>query len=219
MGQNIKTISHRVKQSGIVAIIRGQYPLEKLIPIAEALAKGGVTSLKLTLNSSDALGGIRALVSHFEGKETLVGAGTVRTLADAQAAVEAGASFLVSPNFDAQVSAWSLAQDVLYLPGVFTATEAQTAFAAGHKILKLFPIEPMGPAYLKALRAPLSDVAFMPTGGIDETNLATYLQAGAIGAGLGSSLVKNADQPLADITAKAAVLTGIFKDVTQQTHA
>jgi 2-dehydro-3-deoxyphosphogluconate aldolase/(4S)-4-hydroxy-2-oxoglutarate aldolase len=140
----------------------------------------------------------------------LIGAGTVRTLEEVNAALDAGAQFLVSPNFDPASVARSREAGVLHLPGVFTASEAQAAYAAGCQMVKLFPADALGPRYLKALRAPLNDIDFVPTGGIEAANIADFVRAGAVAFGVGSSLVKSADQDLADLREKAARLAAAF---------
>jgi Entner-Doudoroff aldolase len=189
-----------VKKSGIVAIIRGDFPLEQMVRIGETLAEAGLTIMEVTLNSQNALTAITALREQFIGSELMVGAGTVRTLAQVEAALDAGAQFLVSPNFDPASVAHSLASDVLHLPGIYTASEAQNAFAAGCRMLKLFPADIGGPAYLKAIRAPLSDIDFVPTGGIDVDNIAEFVRAGAVAVGVGGALVspKRAIEELAE---------------------
>jgi 2-dehydro-3-deoxyphosphogluconate aldolase/(4S)-4-hydroxy-2-oxoglutarate aldolase len=123
-------------------------------------------------------------------------------------ACEAGAQFLVSPNFDYDTVSFARMNDLLHLPGVFTTTEAQIAFAAGCRMLKLFPMEALasGPAYLKALRAPLNDIDFVPTGGISLENIADYARAGAVAVGLGSKLVLNREQTSKDLTERAQAL-------------
>ena len=200
----------QIRQSGIIAIIRGDFPLERLLAIAGAIAEGGVSVVEVTLNSRGALEGITALRRQ-AGDTMLIGAGTVRTLADVKAALDAGAQFLVSPNFDPAGVARSQEAGVLHLPGVFTASEAQAAYAAGCQMVKLFPADALGPPYLKALRAPLNDIDFVPTGGIEADNIADYVHAGAVAFGVGSSLVKSADQDLADLRTKAARLAAAFQ--------
>jgi 2-dehydro-3-deoxyphosphogluconate aldolase/(4S)-4-hydroxy-2-oxoglutarate aldolase len=189
MPSNIETTADRLKQSGIVAIIRGDFGSDQLLDIAAALAQGGVTIMEVTLNSRDALRAIRLLRGRY-GDSVLVGAGTVRTEGQVDMALANGAQFIVSPNFDPASVARSLHEDVLHLPGVSTVTEAQNAFMAGCQILKLFPADVLGgPAYLKALRAPLDDIDFAPTGGIHADNVGDYVRAGAVAVGVGSWLV------------------------------
>jgi 2-dehydro-3-deoxyphosphogluconate aldolase/(4S)-4-hydroxy-2-oxoglutarate aldolase len=199
----------QIRQTGIIAIIRGDFPFERLLAIAGAIAEGGVSVVEVTLNSRGALEGIAALRRQ-AGDDMLIGAGTVRTLEEVNAALDAGAQFLVSPNFDPASVARSQEVGVLHLPGVFTASEAQTAYAAGCQMVKLFPADALGPRYLKALRAPLNDIDFVPTGGIEAANIADFVRAGAVAFGVGSSLVKSADQDLADLREKAARLAAAF---------
>jgi 2-dehydro-3-deoxyphosphogluconate aldolase/(4S)-4-hydroxy-2-oxoglutarate aldolase len=201
----VEAASEKIRQNGIIAILRGDFSVEDMIRIGEALLKGTVTVMEVTLNSPAALTALPRLRKQF-GDEMLVGAGTVRDVDQARAAREAGAQFIVSPNFDAESVSFARMNGLLHLPGVFTATEAQTAFAAGCRMLKLFPMEVGGPAYLKAIRAPLNDIDFVPTGGVSLENIADYARAGAIAVGLGSKLVLNREQFSNDLTARAEAL-------------
>lgn len=204
---NSITAAEKIKQGGIIAILRGDFSVEDMVRIGEALLSGTITVMEVTLNSPSAITALPRLRDHL-GDEMIVGAGTVRAVNQARMAREAGAQFLVSPNFDADAVAFARTNDLLHLPGVFTATEAQTAFAAGCRMLKLFPMEalPNGPAYLKALRAPLNDIDFVPTGGVSFENIADYARAGAVAVGLGSKLVLNREQTSSDLTARARAL-------------
>ncbi|MCI0552496.1 MAG: bifunctional 4-hydroxy-2-oxoglutarate aldolase/2-dehydro-3-deoxy-phosphogluconate aldolase [Anaerolineae bacterium] len=204
---SIEAAREKIKQSGIIAILRGDFSVEDMIRLGEALIAGTVTVMEVTLNSPAALTALPQLRDHF-GDEMLVGAGTVRDVDQARMAREAGAQFLVSPNFDAESVSFARTNDLLHLPGVFTATEAQTAFAAGCRMLKLFPMEALasGPAYLKALPAPLNDIDFVPTGGVSLENIADYARTGAVAVGLGSKLVLSREQSSKDLTARAQAL-------------
>lgn len=200
---------------GIIAIVRGNFPRARLLAIGERLAAGGVTAIEVTLNSHAALDGIAALRAAF-GEELLVGAGTVRTGEDVDAALAAGARFLVSPNFDPVSVARSLSAGVVHLPGVFTATEAQAAHVAGCRLVKLFPADALGPTYLRALRAPLDDVGFVPTGGIDAGNIAEYVRAGAAAFGVGSALVRGDDPESRGLTIRARELVEALRQARGQ---
>ena len=202
---SIEAAREKIKQSGIIAILRGNFSVEDMIRLGEALIAGTVTVMEVTLNSPSALTALSQLRKHF-GDEMFVGAGTVRDVDQARAAREAGAQFLVSPNFDLESVSFARMNGLLHLPGVFTATEAQTAFAAGCRMLKLFPMEVGGPSYLKAIRAPLNDIDFVPTGGVSLENIADYARAGAVAVGLGSKLVLNREQTSQDLTARAKAL-------------
>jgi 2-dehydro-3-deoxyphosphogluconate aldolase/(4S)-4-hydroxy-2-oxoglutarate aldolase len=141
----------------------------------------------------------------------LIGAGTVRYGTQVQPALDAGAQFLVSPNFDPDTVARARMAGLLHLPGIFTPSEAQTAFTAGCTVLKLFPADTVGPAYLKALRAPLDDIEFVPTGGINLENIAAYRRAGAVAVGLGSQLVAGRQQASDELTARAKALRAAWE--------
>jgi Entner-Doudoroff aldolase len=174
------------------------------------LVAAGVDVMEVTLNSTDALAAIAQLRKHLGG-QMWVGAGTVRTSAQVETAVGAGAQFIVSPNFDPASVAASQTKGILHLPGVFTASEVQAAFAAGCRMVKLFPADLLGPAYLKALRAPLDDVEFVPTGGLAADNLPDYVRAGAVAVGVGSALIAGPQQSLDEIRTRAAQLRAAWE--------
>ncbi len=203
----VEQTSRQIKQRGIIAILRGDFSVEDTLRIGEALLDGTINVMEVTLNSASSLTALPQLRNHF-GDEMLVGAGTVREVRQARLAFDAGAQFIVSPNLDAESISFTRKKGLLHIPGVFTATEAQTAFAAGCRMLKLFPMEALasGPAYLEALRAPLNDIDFVPTGGVSLDNIADYARAGAVAVGLGSKLVSNSTQTSADLTSRAKAL-------------
>jgi 2-dehydro-3-deoxyphosphogluconate aldolase/(4S)-4-hydroxy-2-oxoglutarate aldolase len=207
---NIEQAAQKIKSCGIVAIIRGDYSVDDMLRISTALLAGSVSVVEVTLNTPSVLEALPKLRKHF-GDELLIGAGTVRTVDGVQQAFDAGAQFLVSPNYDAASTSLSQSKNLLHLPGVFTATEAQTAFAGDCRMLKLFPMEVAGPSYLKALRAPLDDIDFVPTGGISVENIADYAKAGAVAVGLGSKLVLNREQSSEDLTKRAKMLSEAWK--------
>lgn len=203
-----------VLDNGLVAIVRGNFPNAKLLEIGDALLASPVLVMEVTLNTTGALEGITLLRQRF-GDKMLVGAGTVRTVEQFHAAVAAGAQFTVSPNLDMATVQASLAADILHLPGVFTPTEAQQAFVAGCKMVKLFPSEAVGPKYLKAIRAPLDDIKFIPTGGITPDNVGEYIRAGASAVGLGSALITGPDQPMDDLIKRARAIRAAWKEAKQ----
>ncbi|MCC6260056.1 MAG: bifunctional 4-hydroxy-2-oxoglutarate aldolase/2-dehydro-3-deoxy-phosphogluconate aldolase [Anaerolineales bacterium] len=206
---SIEQATQKIKACGIIAIIRGGFSAEDMLRISAALLAGSVSVVEITLNSPAVLEALPKLRAHF-GDELLIGAGTVRNTIGVQQAHDAGAQFLISPNYDSASTALSQSKNLLHLPGVFTATEAQTAFAGGCKMLKLFPIDTAGAAYLKALRAPLDDIDFVPTGGISAENISAYAKAGAVAVGLGSKLVVNREQSAADLTQRAKQLRELW---------
>jgi 2-dehydro-3-deoxyphosphogluconate aldolase/(4S)-4-hydroxy-2-oxoglutarate aldolase len=203
-----------VLDTGLVAIVRGNFPVQKVLQIGDALLAAPVLVMEVTLNTIGALESISLLRDRF-GDRMLVGAGTVRTAQQFRDAVAAGAQFTVSPNLDLPTVEAALAADILHLPGVFTPTEAQQAFVAGCKIVKLFPSEVVGPKYLKAIRAPLDDIKFIPTGGITPENVGDYIRAGASAVGLGSALITGPDQSMDDLISRARAIRNAWKEAKQ----
>lgn len=203
-------LAERVQAHGIIAIIRGDFAPDELAEMARAVLAGGIHTLEITLNSPGALAAIRDLRRRFEGRLVL-GAGTVLSAAAANDAMDAGAAFIVSPGLDISVVAAAQARDVLCMPGVFTPTEVQAALRLGCRLLKLFPADAAGPAYLRALRAPFNDVGFVPTGGINASNLAAYAGAGAAAAGVGGALVSRGPSPR-EVETRAAALVAAWKE-------
>jgi len=205
MSTHIEAVAARVRETGLVAIVRGNFSKEQVINIAQVLLDNGVPVMEVTLNTTSALESIAQLRKQF-GDRMVVGAGTVRTAAQFDQALAAGAEFTVAPNLDMDTARTALQNDILHLPGVFTPTEAQHAFVAGCRIVKLFPSDIMGPRYIKAIRAPLDDIGIIPTGGISAENIGEYVKAGIVAAGIGSALVTGPTQDLDDLAGRAQAL-------------
>ncbi|GAA0403897.1 bifunctional 4-hydroxy-2-oxoglutarate aldolase/2-dehydro-3-deoxy-phosphogluconate aldolase [Microbispora corallina] len=164
---------------------------ETAVPLARALVTGGLPMIEITLRTPAALEAVRRVAA--EVPEAVVGAGTVRTPDDVEAAVEAGARFLVSPGTTPALLAALLGSGVLFLPGAATATEAMTLAERGIKEMKFFPAEAAGGvAYLKSLGGPLPDVRFCPTGGVTPRNAPSYLALPNVGC-VGGSWLTPAD--------------------------
>lgn len=168
----------------IVAIIRGAEPAD-VLRIAGALQRGGVDILEVTLNSPNALQVISELTNKMEN--VLIGAGTVLTATDAEASIEAGANFIISPNVNTETIAATKRSGIVSIPGAYTATEVVNAWSHGGDIVKIFPAT--NAEYIKILRGPLSHIRMMPTGGITPENIAGFKKAGAVAFGIGTSLV------------------------------
>lgn len=179
-----------IVRAGALVILRGSFELAALERSVEVLVGEGLDCIEVTLNSPSALDILPHLRTRFAGRACL-GAGTVRSATDVELAAAAGAEFLVAPWLDRDAVARAKALGRPLIPGVYTASEVGQAQAAGCALLKLFPSEPAGPAYLEALRAPLPEAAFVPTGGIDLDNAGAYLRAGAVALGIGSSLTRH----------------------------
>jgi 2-dehydro-3-deoxyphosphogluconate aldolase / (4S)-4-hydroxy-2-oxoglutarate aldolase len=156
--------------------------------MAEALMAGGIDTLEVTCDSPGVLDMIRTIDAAL-GDRVLLGAGTVLDATTAQAALDAGARFVVSPHTDFELVQEFTSRGVPWIPGAFTATEVLTAWRAGASVVKLFPAGSVGPGYIKDLRGPLRNVPLLPTGGVTVANARDFLAAGAWGLGMGSALV------------------------------
>lgn len=178
----------RITEGGLVAIIRASSG-EQLVDVAEALYEGGVDVLEVTFTVPKALEIISAVDARL-GTKILLGAGSVLDPETARSAMLAGAEFIVSPVVNLDVIQLCNRYGKVVMPGAFTPTEVLTAWQAGADIVKVFPADIGGPAYLKALRAPMPQVQLLPTGGVNLDTLADFLKAGACAVGLGSSLVE-----------------------------
>ncbi len=178
----------RVFESGIVAVIRAEQS-ERLVDVAEALLAGGVEVMEVTFTVPRPVE-VLAQVARKLGDRILLGAGTILDPETARAALLAGAEFLVSPNTNLNVIQLARRYGKLVMPGAMTPTEVLTAWEAGADIVKVFPSDVLGPAYLKALRGPLPQVRLMPTGGVNLETAADFLAAGACALGIGGSLVE-----------------------------
>lgn len=168
----------------IVAVIRAG-SADAAVFAAQALAAGGIDAVEVTYTTPGAATAIRELVD--AQSDLLVGAGTLTSAAQAREAVEAGASFLVSPHTCVQVLDVGAESDVLAIPGVMTPTEI-AAVRERAPLLKLFPAGIGGPALLRALRGPFPDLRLLPTGGVSAENVADWFAAGAFAVGAGSDL-------------------------------
>jgi len=148
--------------------------VQDAVPLAEALLAGGVKVLEVTMRTPVALQCIEAIAKAVP--EAVVGAGTIRSAADAQAALDAGSRFAVSPGYTAEVGAACRRIGLPLLPGVATASEVMRANGDGYGFLKFFPASAAGGIpLLKALHGPFADVAFCPTGGISVETAPQYL--------------------------------------------
>ncbi|HZG58794.1 bifunctional 4-hydroxy-2-oxoglutarate aldolase/2-dehydro-3-deoxy-phosphogluconate aldolase [Paenibacillus sp.] len=176
-----------VEHHKIVAIFRGVSG-EAADRGAEALLRGGIKVLEVTMNTEGAMNSLERWRKAYEG-EAYFGAGTVLDLEMAKVAVAAGAQFLISPNLDEEVVRYGIEQGVDVFPGVMTPTEIVRAWKAGARAVKLFPMASLGIGYLKDIRAPLDQIPMIVTGGVNLDNIADFVKAGVAGVGLGSNLV------------------------------
>ncbi len=173
----------------IIAVLRGVTPTQ-CAAVGDALYRAGIRTIEVPLNSPDAFTSISTLRSHLAA-ECVVGAGTVLSVTDLQRVHEAGGQLIVAPNVDTEVIRCALELGLEVLPGFATPTEAFQAIHAGATRLKLFPASTYGPQHLRALRAVLPrNVQVFPVGGVDASQIGSWLSVGANGFGFGSEVFK-----------------------------
>ncbi|MFD1514221.1 bifunctional 4-hydroxy-2-oxoglutarate aldolase/2-dehydro-3-deoxy-phosphogluconate aldolase [Halomarina rubra] len=177
----------RLVDTGLVAVVRGA-DADNAVRIVDALVEGGVRAVELTADSEGAMGMLRDVAGTL-GDDVSLGVGTVLDAETARSALLAGAEFVVTPSFDPEVVTVANRYGAPIAPGVFTPTEAVRAYEAGADLLKLFPASTGGPGHLKAIRGPLGHIPIVPTGGVSLENVADYIDAGAVGVGVGGALV------------------------------
>ena len=181
-------MNDKIKSFGVIPVVVLENA-EDAKPLAEALVKGGLPVAEVTFRTAAAKESIRIISENYP--EMLVGAGTVLSVSQVDEAVEAGAKFIVTPGFDEEVVDYCLSKDIPVFPGVITPTEVTMAVKKGLKVVKFFPASQFGGLKtIKALSAPFGMVKFMPTGGIDASNLSEYLSSDKIVACGGSWMVK-----------------------------
>jgi 2-dehydro-3-deoxyphosphogluconate aldolase/(4S)-4-hydroxy-2-oxoglutarate aldolase len=210
----MSTIIEELGQVGIIPVVAIEDAADA-VPLGQALLDGGLPCAEITFRTAAAFDAIQAMSSAFP--DMLVGAGTVLTVAQAEKAQAAGAKFIVTPGFDAQVVDWCLSHDMPITPGVMTPTDINQALAKGLTLLKFFPAEAAGGINaLKAIGGPYVGVKFIPTGGISASNLADYLRLPMVHACGGSFMVNKktiADGDFATITQLAQMAVDIVKSV------
>jgi 2-dehydro-3-deoxyphosphogluconate aldolase/(4S)-4-hydroxy-2-oxoglutarate aldolase len=186
---DVPPLPEALLEGRVVAVAR-RLDAAAAVRLCDALLAGGLDVLEVTMEGGEGPTAIAAA----RGRGLEVGAGTVLTIEDAAAAVDAGAGFLVSPHVDAALIAWANARGVPFLAGAFTPTEVLAAHRAGAAAVKVFPAAIGGPAHVAALRAPFPGIGLVPTGGVDADTVAAFLGAGALAVGVGAWLTA-ADDP------------------------
>ncbi len=184
----MSSIFDEIKKYGIVPVIKLAQPSEA-IPLAGALLEAGLPVAEITFRTAAAKEAIKALRAKYPAM--LVGAGTITTLEQVEAAQAAGAMFIVTPGFNPKIVDACIERGIPIVPGVNSPSQVEQGLERGLSVLKFFPAEASGGIkMLKALHGPYSDVSFVPTGGIDTTNLAQYIKLSNVAAIGGSWLVK-----------------------------
>lgn len=183
---NKAQILTRIREHKIIALIRAEAP-DSLVECARALAYGGLSTIELTMTTPGATDVLerasRAL------PDVLFGLGTVVSPVTVEEAHRAGARFIVTPAFRPKVIEACRSLGLPVFSGALTPTEACNAWEAGADVIKIFPAEFFGPAYIKSLKAPFPHMHFLPTGGVTPETIGAYLKAGSFATAAGSALI------------------------------
>jgi len=186
---NLKTLN-QIAQVGVVAIMRTKSS-DQLLAAADAIKNGGVNVIEVTMTTPGALSVIEDAVKRY-GSEVLFGAGTVLDPETARQAILSGAQFIVCPTFKRETVELCRRYSIPVMPGAYTPTEILTAWEAGADVVKVFPADTLGPAFIKAVKGPLPQVKLIPTGGVSLGNVADFIKAGVEAVGVGGELINNA---------------------------
>jgi 2-dehydro-3-deoxyphosphogluconate aldolase/(4S)-4-hydroxy-2-oxoglutarate aldolase len=185
---NKEDVRARILEIGIVPVVRAGSPREALLA-SEAVCEGGISIVEVTMTVPGAIEVIGELAKN-NASNLLVGAGTVLDVATAERCRDAGAQFLVSPGLNLETVEFAAREAMLIMAGALTPTEVITAWSAGADLVKIFPCGQVGGAkYIKALKGPLPQIPMVPTGGVNLTTAAEFLEAGAAALGVGGELI------------------------------
>jgi len=184
----IDDVIRRIGEIGIVPVVRAA-TVDEANRAVEAICAGGIPVVEITMTVPNAISVIREVAQQY-GEKVLIGAGTVTTAEQAESCLRAGAEFLVSPGLAAPVLTVAKASGKLAIPGALTPTELMNAQALGARLVKIFPCGNVGgPKYLRSLKAPFPKAELIPTGGVNASNAADFIAAGAFALGVGADLI------------------------------
>lgn len=202
-------IYNRIGKAAIIPVIKLER-VEEAVPLARSLLAGGIPVAEVTFRTSAAVEGIAAI--RREVPQMLVGAGTVLTTDQANAAIQAGAQFVVSPGSNGKIIDRVLAAGVAMIPGVATPSEIEAAMERGLNVLKFFPAEALGGvAMLKALAGPYPQMKFVPTGGISASNMKDYLHQKNVLAVGGSWMIQSDLEMVKQLCQEACKMAGLVQ--------
>jgi len=194
-------VAERIRRHRLIAILRRVEPQELLLDLVAELVADGVRVLEVTFDGTSAAEDLVAVKQRLHGSDVMVGAGTIVSGERMDAALAAGAQFLVAPTLDLAIVAEAVDRGVPVIPGAYSPTEIALAWDSGATFVKVFPVSSLGPSHIRELRGPLRDIEMIATGGVDATNTAAYLEAGCVAVGVGGALVK------ADRAGRQAIIT------------
>ena len=199
-------VAQAIRRQRLIVVLRRVEPRDRLLALVDDLGDAGARIFEVTFDAASAAEDLTELRSHLAGRSDdsyLLGAGTLLSDAQLAAARSAGADFGVSPLLDPPLVRAAVEGGLPFVPGAFTPSEIAVAWATGATFVKLFPASAVGPQFVRELRGPLPHVELIPTGGIDASNAADFLAAGAAAVGIGSALTR------ADAEARRSIVAGL----------
>ncbi|MBL3699368.1 bifunctional 4-hydroxy-2-oxoglutarate aldolase/2-dehydro-3-deoxy-phosphogluconate aldolase [Leucobacter luti] len=206
------TVPAELRAAPVIAVLRAA-TAAAYAPVVDALLAGGVNHVEVTLSTPGTIAALPALAARF-GDAARIGVGTVTGLADAHAAVAAGAAYLVTPTTDREIIAVATAAGLPVFPGGFTPTELHAGWQAGATAVKVFPASHLGAGYVGDLRGPFPGIEVVPSGGVTGEGALEWLRAGACAVSMGGPLLRDAfagGEPAA-LTARARELMARIAD-------
>lgn len=199
-------VAAAIRRHRLVVVLRRVAPQARLLALVSELADDGARAFEITFDAptaQDDIVAVRETLAARTDGPYIVGAGTVLRRGQLEGARRANADFAVAPVLDRDLVQTAVAEGLPFIPGAFTPTEIASAWAAGATFVKLFPASGVGPSFVRELRGPMPEVQLVPTGGIDATNAAAYLDAGAAAVGIGSAITK------ADAESRRSLVRGL----------
>ena len=195
-----------IREHRLIVVLRRVEPQPALLALVDELADAGARAFEVTFDTPTAeadLDAVRRRLAARADGPYLAGAGTILERSELDAARRSGADFAVAPVLDVGLVTMAVDIGVPFIPGAFTPTEIAAAWSAGATFVKLFPASAAGPALVREVRGPLPRVQLIPTGGVDATNAADFLEAGAVGVGVGGAMLR------ADAAGRRAIVAAV----------
>lgn len=203
----------KLEENFLFAVVRGKTE-DDGYEISKAAYEGGIKNIEVTFSTPNAANVISRLEAEFAGTDMVIGAGTVMDDVTARIAILAGSKFIVSPHFDPAISTICNRYTIPYLPGCGSVTEIANAMATGVEIAKVFPGGILGAGFIKDVHGPIPHVELMPSGGVNLENMATWVNNGAWGVGVGSALTKDvAEKGYQAVTETAKTFADRYKEI------
>lgn len=203
----------KLEENFLFAVVRGKSE-DDGYEISKATYEGGIKNIEVTFSTPNADKVISRLAAEFAGTDMVIGAGTVMDDITARIAILAGSKFIVSPHFDPAISTICNRYTIPYLPGCGSVTEIANAMATGVEVAKVFPGGILGAGFIKDVHGPIPQVELMPSGGVNLENMATWVNNGAWGVGVGSALTKDvAEKGYQAVTETARTFVDRYKEI------